>query len=115
MRFLVLSVLLCLPAMALKNNLTRTGTTVKSFKETCSTSPTQILDSAGDNYTFLQCSALGATPIFLGGSAVTTTAGYPICTDPALCGVSTQAIGSNGVYCRVASGTEELRCIAVVE
>jgi hypothetical protein len=102
-------------SFAAKQNLGFTGDTVKAFKVTCAATATPVVASAGDSYTSLQCSALGAVAIFLGGSTVNTTTGYPICTDPALCGVSTQSVASNNLYCVVASGSQTLNCIAVVK
>lgn len=110
-----LFLLIGMPVFAGKYNLDRTGKTPKSFKVTCATSATPIVAAADDTYTFLQCSALGATPIYLGGSDVTTVNGYAACTDPALCGVSTQVLASNNAYCRVAAATQQLSCIAIVE
>ena len=101
--------------MGAKYNLERSGNQVKSFVVTCGTAATAIEASTDEGYTSVQCTQLGSTEIYLGGSNVTPTNGYPVCSNSANCGVNTQVLSSNNAYCIVASGTQTLKCLAVVK
>ena len=46
-----------------------------------------------------------ATPVYIGGTDVTSTKGMPICTNTALCPASSISIDAKGATCLSSSGT----------
>lgn len=116
-RLLILSVMLVAAvAFAAKYDLKVSGTHVKSFEVTCGTSATPIEAGVDAGHTSFVCGQLSSAEIFIGGSDVnTSTAGFPICSNAATCLTKTIELSANNAYCVVASGSETLDCIAVVE
>lgn len=102
-----------LPLMGAKYTLNRTGNSVKSFTISCGTSATLI--DAGAPYTSVQCTQLDVVQVYMGGADVSSSNGYPVCSDRSLCGTSTEVISANNAYCVVSTGTEVINCLAVME
>lgn len=101
-------------AWAKPGDLSATSTSIQSFEVTCAATATPIAPASGfTTYTDLRCGALGTTEIFIGGSAVTTGAGYPICTSGTTCVENAISVSVNRGFCIVAAGTETLNCIAI--
>lgn len=95
-------------------DLSTTSGTVQSFEVSCGTSVTAIAPASGlTTYTDVRCGALGSTEIFIGGQAVTTASGYPICADTTTCPENALSFSVSRGYCIVAAGTETLNCIAI--
>jgi hypothetical protein len=92
-----------LPAHGLSDPLA----SIRSFRFTCGTAALVIKPSAGvASAKAMRFLNLSATPVYLGGSDVTTdtTKGYPICTDTAACDGAAFPVDSNPVvYCRAGS------------
>lgn len=82
-----------------------------AYALSCGTSATRIgSTSKSDAWVIANPSN---TPIYVGSSSVTTAAGFPVCTDTAVCTRSSfSADGYGGeFYCIVASGTVATRVI----
>lgn len=87
--------------------------TAKDFSVTCSTSATLITASGVDGYQSLYCDNNSTTSVFLGGADVDTS-GLCISTNTANCPRRDMPAdyGYGALYCRVASGTQAVNCLA---
>ncbi len=84
---------------------------VKSFEITCANTAT-IINNGDGGYNSVRCQNTSSTEVYLGGSAVTTAQGYPVCSGSG-CADSALTVDASMVnYCIVASGTQAIRCIA---
>ena len=84
---------------------------VKAFTVSCGTSAT-LIDNGDGGYSSVRCGNASATEIYVGGSAVTTAAGYPVCTGSNCVDAGLTLDASQVGYCIVAAGTQTLKCIA---
>lgn len=85
--------------------------TAKDFTTTCTTTATQIV--GGDGFASLYCDNNSTTSVFLGGADVDTT-GLCISTNSSNCPRRDLPadFGYGALYCRVASGTQAINCLA---
>lgn len=74
--------------------------------------PAVAIDQTGYNGSLI-CWNMSATPVYLGGSNVTTTNGLPLCNDPAVCPMNSWPpdVASKVVYIDCAINTT-IYCIA---
>lgn len=113
-RFLpVILMLLVLPfgALALSGPLGL----VQSFAQTATTTAARVAPTAWLRTPMKSCliGNASATPIYLGGSDVTSANGFPICTDTAVCTrseINPDVLGGE-VYVLTASGTQAFRVL----
>jgi hypothetical protein len=86
-------------------------TSVRSVAITCADTATAI--ASADGFNSVMCGNTSATVVYFGGSTVSTANGFPVCSDVATCTTSTISIDTHQgeLYCRVASGTQAIRCI----
>jgi len=98
-----------------KTILDRTGIAMDSFDITCGTTATAVANPDGRASTSMRCSNLSSTPVHIGGPDVADDVGYALCADPATCHDRNMNINSNNGYCIVASGTQLISCVVVVE
>ncbi len=84
----------------------------KSFQVTCATTATAVM--GGDGYQSIWCDNNSAVSVFVGGADVAASANICISTDTAACPrrdlPADYAHGA--LYCRVASGTQAISCLA---
>ena len=84
---------------------------VRAFTESCGTTATVISDDNPIASGLIWNNS--ATPVYLGGSDVATTAtGFPICTDTALCLRADMPIDARRVWCIVAAGSVNVLVLA---
>lgn len=100
-------------AMAAKYNYTTTPAKIKDFSVTCGETATEITAVGVTTITQVVCQNLNATPVYMGGSDVGTA--FPICSDTGVCGYNAFPIPAKHPYCKVASGTVVIGCLAVYE
>lgn len=92
------------------NALANPSGQVFTFPITCGTSATKI--SNGTKYNTLRCYNASSTPVYLGGSdAVTTATGYEISTAATAVDGALSVDVTAPMYCIVAAGTQDIRCI----
>lgn len=84
------------------------------FSVSCATSATSVVPSTGAGIEDAFIWNNSTTPVYVGGSAVGTSTGIPICTDTASCVQSSIALSvvRGGVYCKVSSGTVSVRVLS---
>lgn len=110
-------ILLCLAvlmipvaAAALSNPLGR----IQSFAFTASTTAAKVSPSAWvAGMKSCMIANVSATPVYVGGSDVTTSNGFPICTDTAVCSradINPDVLGGE-LWAVVSSGTVATRAI----
>lgn len=87
--------------------------TAVSFTVTCATSATAIV-SGSTTWAQLYCSNMSATSVFVGSSTLPTTGSNCISSTTTTCpGVYMAGPwGAGALYCKVASGTVTISCIA---
>lgn len=84
---------------------------LRAFTVTCATTATAVTD--GTPYLSGLLWNNSATPVYLGAANVnTTTLGFPICTDTAVCLRPDMPADARHSYCRVASGTVAIKVLA---
>ncbi len=116
---LLLGLGLIIVLMGAKWDLSKTGGKVKAERFSCGTAVARIWHVTElPDHSAMRISNLSATPVFIGGVDVDTTAtaggnGYPICTDSAVCTESAISLAATTVYCIVASGSIVVNTIAV--
>lgn len=99
------------PALALADSLS----ILRAYQVSCATTATAIAPSDGiKSQHAWSVWNNSATPVYVGGSDVTTTTkGWPICTDTASCPSSTLSVDAvTSGFCRVGSGTVTLTVIS---
>lgn len=64
------------------------------------------------NYSHLTVWNNSATPVYIGGSDITSTLGLPICTDTAACPAASISMDAAGAYCLSSSGTKTVVVLA---
>lgn len=104
---------LSLNAVAAKHSYTVTPAKAKDFVVTCGETATAITAVGVTSITQVVCQNLSATPVYIGGSDVGTA--FPICNDTGVCGYNVFPIPAKTPYCKVASGTANIGCLAVFE
>lgn len=100
-----------LPALATKHSYTQTPARLKDFSVTCGETATAITTEGLPSITQVVCQNLSATPVYIGGSDVGTA--FPICNDTGVCGYNVFPIPAKAPFCKVASGTSVIGCLAV--
>lgn len=81
-----------------------------AFVQTVTTTATKVAPTSAPHVSFKSCrvSNLSVTPVYLGGSAVDTTDGYPLCTDSASCPESSLTVDGNGLFLVLAASTQDV-------
>jgi len=73
--------------------------------------------ATGGSYNSIACTNTGSEPVYFGGSSVTTSSGFPVCTDSSNCAGSAWSLDTQRgqVYCTTATATHDggtpIRCI----
>jgi len=111
MKQLILLFLIALPLNAAKHSYTTTPAKLKDFTVSCGETATPITSAGVASITQVVCFNINATPVYIGGSDVGTA--FPICQDTGVCGYNTFPIPATAPYCKVASGTVIINCLAV--
>lgn len=88
---------------------------VQSFAQTASTTAARLAPTTWVRSPMKSCmiTNMGTTPVYLGGSDVSSSNGTPICSDTAVCPttfVNPDVLGGE-VWIRTASGTQEVRAL----
>lgn len=79
---------------------------LKTFTRTCDTTATKIIGTAASAYVV---GNLTTTPIYVGNADVnSTTRGWPVCSDTAVCFSTTLSIDASSGYCLSTGGTATL-------
>ena len=84
---------------------------VKAFEITCANTAT-IINNGDGGYNSVRCQNTSSTEVYMGGSAVTTAQGYPVCAASGCADAAITVDASMVNYCIVAAGTQTIRCIA---
>jgi hypothetical protein len=84
---------------------------IKSAAVTVAATATKI--TLTDGYNSVMCQNTSSTAVYFGGSGVTTSNGFPVCSGSS-CAVNTISLDVTGkdLYAIVASDTVAVRCIA---
>lgn len=85
------------------------------FTFSCGTTATAIVPASDSRqWASLTCYVDGTTPVYFGGTSVTTSTGMPICEDAACAnggtGIYSTPVQRGSVGCIVSSGTVSIRC-----
>ena len=96
--------------------LNKTAKTITAFDARCTTDPAAILPRSGiTSYTSVRCGNPSAAPVYIGGADVTTSDGYPLCSDTRSCPEMAATFNVGVASCRVALGTVSIKCFALSE
>lgn len=88
------------------------------FTFSCGTTATAVVPASDSRqWASLTCWVDGTTPVFFGGTSVTTSTGIPVCEDATACsnlgsGIYSTPVQRGSVGCIVSSGTVSIRCQA---
>lgn len=91
---------------------------VIEFTFSCGTTATAVVPASDSRqWASLTCWVDGTTPVFFGGTSVTTSTGIPVCEDATACsnlgsGIYSTPVQRGSVGCIVTSGTVSIRCQA---
>ncbi len=111
MKKFIFVLLALVPIMGAKHSYTITPAKLKDFTVSCGETATQITAEGVTSITQVVCFNTSATPVYIGGADVGT--GFPICSDTGVCGYNTFPIPASAPYCKVASGSVTIYCLAV--
>lgn len=89
--------------------------TIQSFAQTATTTATRVAPTTWVRTPMKSCKIgnPSATPIYLGGSDLTSANGFPVCTDTAVCASAVFPVDVLGgeLYVLTSSGTQAFRAI----
>lgn len=100
--------LFLIPAVLLMLGLAQPLASPKSEHPNCTTTKAVLLQGYSNKAIIV--ANLTATPVYLGGSDVTTANGFAVCTDTALCASSSLSFDGYGLYC-VAGSTVAIQVL----